>query len=257
LLVIAGLGLFGLFACCGGLLFMMPKPNWHEHKSEKGGYTVQFPGKVQPDVEQAAGLRLEEGEKSEGAVASWSEQYIVIYKDGPGTKERAAKNETDEQEIDVAIDKLLTSAGAGKPDPDKRMTVGGFPARQVTFHCDSGWYTVRMIVADTRVYSLIVHSLSHPVDTNVSKFMDSFQITDEKLVKKGKEREAEAAKAAVKAKELEVKRHAEAEEEQKQRVEADRKRRVQESTEPTAEGRELRRAARRVTELALTVANEP
>jgi hypothetical protein len=250
LFVLGGFGLFGLLTCCGGVFFLAPSPKWHTHRSERGGFKVDLPAKVRARVEEPAGLRLEDGEKSEGAVLSLTEQYMVIYKDGPGTRDRIAKKETDAKEIDLAIDKLLKSSAAGKPRRDETMRVGGFPAREVEFHCDNGWYTVRMIVADTRVYSLIVHGVTRPADDNVRKFMDSFEITDEKLVKTGREREAEAARV----REREEKRRAAEEEEQKQRADAAGKRREQEAA--GAEGLDLRRAARTVTELALTAALE-
>jgi hypothetical protein len=213
LLIIGGVGLFGLFACCGGLWLLFPTPHWRMHESEKGGFKVQFPADVRPNAEETVGLSLEPGEEAEGAALSVNEQYLVVYKDVPGTKERRAANRTDEQEIDEALDHLLSSEpSAGKPRRET-MKVGGFPAVEIEFHCDAGWYTVRMILADTRLYSLVVHSLSRPRDANMRKFMDSFEITDAKLVKVARERQAEAARAKERddkrrtEKEAEPKRH--------------------------------------------------
>jgi hypothetical protein len=213
---------------------MMPKPTWELHESEAGGFRVEMPGPVQDGVEAAAGLPLEVGAKSEGAALSVTEQCMVIYRDGPGTKDRAEMNETDEQEIDETLDKLMNRAGAGKPLRDQRMTVGGFPAREIEVRGAAGWYVARVVVADTRVYILLVHGLKKPAEDNVRRFIDSFEITDAKLAKSGRERAAAAVKA-------------------KDRVEKgknDPKNRDEE------EGRELRRAARAVTELAISIATE-
>jgi hypothetical protein len=195
---------------------------------------------------------LEPGERAEGALLPLAgQQYLVIYKDIPGTKDRAAKNEkSDRDEIDGMITHMFQNFPEAKPHSDKSMSVDGFPAREIEIGCPTGVYIVRIVLADTRVYTLMVHGAEAPNGDDARRFIDSFKITDEKLVKEGKAREADAAKA----KEREDRRRADATDEQKRRADADRKRREQET--PDAGRRDLGRAARTVTELGLGVAAE-
>jgi hypothetical protein len=196
LLVIGAIGFFGLIACCGLFaLVMSGNAKWHAHDSARGGFKVDLPGPMTTTAEQPAHLELEKGERSEGALLPFKQQqYVVIYKDIPSTKERAAKNErTDKEEIDDQINKLLKAPGANKLE-DKTVTVGGFPAREIEMRCAGGWYTVRVIVADTRAYTLVVHSDERPNKDDVRRFIDSFTITDEKIVAEGKRRETQEKK---------------------------------------------------------------
>src|SRR5262249_46360235 len=148
-------------------------------QKEKGAFKVQLPANASKGPERAAGLKLEAGEKSEGALLPFrAEQYIVIYRDIKSTKERAEKKDpndrTDKEEIDHLIGKLLKEPDLNaKVENDQTMTVQGFPAREVRFQSNQGWYTIRIIVADTRVYSLVVHGVGARNEDDVRKFIDS------------------------------------------------------------------------------------
>lgn len=196
LLVIGGIGFVGLIGCCAGVFMLLPGPEWREHKSTDGGFKVELPAEPQPDVERAANIRLEAGGKSEGAqIARRVQQYMVIYRDIPGTKDREAAGGSDEKQIDLAVAKLTGAPETKFKGDPKNATVGGFPMREIEFQGRTGWYVARIIVADTRQYVLIVHGVTRPSPADVHRFMNSFEITDPVLVAEGKRRAADAKNA--------------------------------------------------------------
>ena len=192
LLAIAGIGGVALLACCGGLFLFLPGANWQKHESSEGGFKVDLPGELHPGIEKQANIRLEPGGNAhaEGApLARKLQQYMVIYRDIDGTKKREDAEGSDEKQLDTAMNKLLGTGAKLKGEP-KELTVGGFPARDFEFQSPKGWYVVRIIVADTRQYILLVHSALRPNAADVRRFVDSFEITHPELVKEGKRREA-------------------------------------------------------------------
>lgn len=196
LLAIAGIGGVALLACCGGMFLFLPGANWQKHESKEGGFKVDLPGELQPGIEKQANIRLEPGGNAhaEGApLARKLQQYMVIYRDIDGTKKREDADGSDEKQLDTATSKLLGTGAKLKGEP-KELTVGGFPARDFEFQSPKGWYVVRIIVADTRQYILLVHGALRPNAGDVRRFVDSFEITQPELVKEGKRRE-EWAKA--------------------------------------------------------------
>lgn len=220
LVVVGAVMLVGVIGCCGALFLALPGAKWQEHESKDGGFRIEAPGKVQRDAGKAAGIQLEKGTHSEGTVlVKRAEQFFVFYRDVPSTKDRAGKfpPETDERLIKQEIDAVRAATQGGEPAVSKPVTVDGFDGREVEFFGKSGWYTARVIVADTRVYVLLAGGgMAKPGDPDVRRFIDTFKITRPELVAEGKRREEQAkmaADAAKEAKEREARRKAEAEEE--------------------------------------------
>jgi len=250
LVIIGAIMLVGVVGCCGGLLLLLPDTKWQTHESKDGGFKVELPGKPSPDVAKATGLKLENGTRAEGTVLlRRAEKFLVIYQDIKPTKERIA---TDEQELDERVKKLRDGMKAERLLRNDSITVNGFSAREIEFQAETGWHTARVIVADTRVYIILAGGgMAQPGDPEVRQFLDSFKITDPKLLAEGKRREEQARRDAEKAKadkEREAKRKAEEEEEQNRRAE-ERK-----AADAEREADELREAAEAVAEAALATA---
>ncbi len=201
LVVIGAVMMVGLVGCCGGLFLIAPDAKWQQHESKDGGFKVELPGSPKPDVAKATGLSLEKDTRAEGTVLlRRAEKFVVIYRDIKSTKERL---KTDDQELDERVEKLRKGLNAEQLLRNESITVGGFPGREIEFQTKGNrWYVARVIVADTRVYIVLVGGgMAHPDDADVRRFLDSFEITEPKLVEEGKRRTEAAKNAADGAKE--------------------------------------------------------
>jgi hypothetical protein len=197
LVAVGALFFLGLLGCCGGLFLALPKEEWHTHESKAGGFKVDLPAKLQPNIEEAAGIKLDKGSHAEGAVyLRRAEHFMVIYRDIPSTKQRAAVGKTDEAELDEAVEKLLNATEVKGRPREEPITVNGFPGRELTYQGKGGAnYTARVVVADTRRYIVLAGGPQPHDSPNVRKFIKSFTITEPKLVDEAKKREKEAADA--------------------------------------------------------------
>jgi hypothetical protein len=197
-LVIIGTVLFlGLLSCCGLLWWQLPKENWHWHESQQGGFKVEMPADPQPNVEDAAGIKLDKGTRAEGTVrvrGLQPEHFLVVYRDIPGTKDRVANGGGDEKELDERTDRVLGATQVQGQVRQKSITVDGFPGRELEYKGKGGKYTVRIIVADTRLYIVMAGGQLPHGSPDVRRFVESFHVTDPKLVDEGKKREKEGGK---------------------------------------------------------------
>jgi hypothetical protein len=239
LVVIGAIMLVGTVGCCGGLFLLLPGTKWQTHESKDGGFKVELPTPPQPDVAQAAGLKLENGTRAEGTIRlRRAEKFMVIYRDIKSAKDRGA---TDEQELDSRIERIRRAMEAEQFAENKPITVGGFSGREISFQAKTGWHVARVVVADTRVYIVLGGGgMAQPGDPDLQRFLDSFEITDAKLVAEGKRR-AEQAKLA-----------AEAAREAKERA----AKRAAEAAQPELDPDDVRGAAEMVAEAALTAAEK-
>lgn len=181
-----------VIGCCGGILFLLPDADWQWHESRVGGFKVKLPGPPQANVEDAVGIRLDKGTYAEGAVyLKRAETFMVIYRDIPSTNERRQRNKTDEDELAETIDRLLKATADGKQPRRKPITVNGFPGYDLSYQGRSGWYTARVVVADTRRYIVLAVG-PRPNSSHAREFINSFAITDPQLVAEGQRRQNQA-----------------------------------------------------------------
>ncbi len=191
LVIIGSILLMGMIGCCGGLYMLLPKEHWHTHESKAGGFNLELPAKPDHEIAKKARIALGPGAHAEGAVYYRRlEHYLVVYRDIASTKERQVAGSTDEQELDLRVQRFLGATGAKLPTVrEKGITVDGFPARELEYNGAVGSYTARVIVADSRVY-MVVACGSQPHDSpDVTRFLNSFQITDEHLVGEARKRQ--------------------------------------------------------------------
>ncbi len=126
-----------------------------------------------------------------------AENYVIVYWDVPSTEERAGKR-SDDQLLDEQVQ--LQTAGS-EVRRNERVEVGGFPGREFEFrYRNGGTITGRVVIADSRVYVFYAGGrFSRPNNENVRRFLDSFEITDPKLITEGKRRATRQLRAAVAA----------------------------------------------------------
>ena len=195
-------------AACGGLLFLL-QPQWQTHESPAGGFKVDLPAAPR-DMSDRAGGKNQPGAQVEGTVlVSKVESYLVSYEDlGP----RAGWAATDEEILKEAVNELVQESPGSRVLSNIPVPVSGLPGREVVLaHPDDGIQFCRIVLADTRLYVIVVGGPQITRDGNerVRRFLDSFAITDPKILARAKEGNANrelAEQGARAAKELTRKR---------------------------------------------------
>ena len=143
---------------------------------------------LEPDKDmKVPGMKPEPNIRTEGGVLyKRGECYAVSYGDMPPRNQRAVG---DEALLDEAVRGMRTDGDVKRVVREEKITVSGFPAREVEFLAtDGGTYTARVIVADTRLYIVIGGGrFVRPGNANVRRFLDSFKVTDLKMKKPGRD----------------------------------------------------------------------
>ncbi len=180
ILMAFGLIAVGSCACCGGVFLLLPQPNWRTHQSAQGGFKVDLPATPRNNP-QLRGVKPELNMKVEG-VLLWSrgEEYSVAYAD---ILQRNQRRDQDEKLLDESVKEIESSPECRRVVRNERLTVSGFPARELELvGKDGGTYVLRMVVADSRYYMVIGGGRSvRPGNENVRRFLNSFEVTDPKL----------------------------------------------------------------------------
>ena len=112
----------------------------------------------------------------------WSrgEEYSIAYGDILPRNQRA---HPDERLLDQSVEEIETRPECRRIVRNERLTVSGFPARELELvGKDGGTYMVRIVVADSRYYIVIGGGRSvRPGNENIRRFLNSFEVTDPKL----------------------------------------------------------------------------
>jgi hypothetical protein len=182
------LGVGSCTLCTGiAIVFENGEEDWQVHQSTAGGYQVEFPALPQKRF-ALHNLVHDPNMKVEGTRISFSgEEFAVVYKD----LEPAEKKQLSERQIlDRAVKDFTGFPGNRKQGDAKTLEVSGFPAREFNLQVgDEGSYVVRIVVADSRVYAIIAGNRFGRMDVeNLQRFINSFQITDQKLLAASGER---------------------------------------------------------------------
>jgi hypothetical protein len=180
LAVIGGVMLFGCVGCCGGLYFLLPSEKWQKHESAAGGFRVDLPAPPRKDMNSFAG-KNDANLKIEGTIFfKRMEEYAVVYGELPPKNPWRVP---DEQLIDEAINGVRGEGEVSRVLSEKKLKVGGYSAREVEFLAKGGgWYVMRVIITDNRVYVLVAGGrFAKQGNANVRRFMDSFEFTDPRI----------------------------------------------------------------------------
>lgn len=172
------LGLGSCVFCCG--LSFLGQERWRTLDSSEGGFKVELPAAPRNNM-SLRGLKHDPNFKIEGTrVFARGDEFAVLYRDID-----RFKNRDGESILDQTVAELNKTLGKGA---ETKLNIGEFPARDVKYHPQTGGnYQVRVILAESRLYILIVGShLDEPDE--VQRFFSSFEITDQKLHEAAKER---------------------------------------------------------------------
>lgn len=177
----------GTCACCGLAAVLLPPPDWQEHESAKGGFRVELPGEPRSDMAQR--VRTQPGRNHKGVEGTylWTrvENYIIAYRDIERDGKKGKKSAA--EILDEEVTAITSDANIVQPlDRNDTIEVQGCPAREFEYQFKNGGViTGRVIIADTRVYVLVAGGkFTGSDDENVRRFLDSFEITDQKLLER-------------------------------------------------------------------------
>jgi len=190
----------GTCGCCGLGAVVLPDPTWEEHDSDKGGFRVQLPAK--PDLDMRNRVRHQPERKHDGVEGAYlwtrAENYIIAYRDI-----KRNPNVTDDQFLDGEIKAITADPNIVQPvNRNEPIELQGFPGREFEYTFKKGGViTGRVILAGSRVYVLVAGGQFTTADNeNVQHFLESFEITDPKILALDRKRPA-AAKKKVERKE--------------------------------------------------------
>ena len=176
IVILLALGLFTCLACGGGML-ILATPRWIKHESERGGFTVEFPAKLNTRIAQDAKLELKPDEAVEGAaLIGRAEFYWVWHIKYEGRWQNFAD---DEAVIDEVLKHLTKNGKKGEVEKSTPKKVDGCAAREVVIQrVDGQVYHCLVVVGKTRLY--IVAAGGPFMDTDpparVRFFFDNFHL---------------------------------------------------------------------------------
>jgi hypothetical protein len=185
-LVTLGSVALGAVACCGLAAVVLPGPEWREFRSERGGYKVELPAAPKTANDLRRRVRgLQNPNNLEGTLL-WTraENYIIVFADLRG----ANRN----QPVHRILNDAVRDVTGGQNVRTEAVVVSGCPAREFEFRQrNGGTYTGRVVLAGDRVFVLFAGGrFTRPDNQNVRRFLDSFEVTDPKLLQAAKDRAA-------------------------------------------------------------------
>lgn len=130
---------------------------------------------------------MAKGQTAEGTyLRTRAESYAVLHWNITPTKQRA-KTKPDEEWLDDQVKIRTAGKTVVRTEP---IEVSGFPGREFEYRNEKGGtFTGRVVVADSRAYVLIAGGrFTRPGSGSVRRFLDSFEITDPKLLAEAKRR---------------------------------------------------------------------
>ena len=170
---------------CAGLMPLLKRVNWQQFDSKTGGFSVEFPAKPRKEMSLRS-LKTNPSFKVEGTYL-WNrgEEYAILYRDIDSARQRDCDNTV---AFKLAVNELV-AAGLQVKGDSTELEKNGFSTREYKFTSShGGTYSALVVVADTRMYILLVGGQStHPDGNNVHYFFNSFNVTNEGLIK-GEER---------------------------------------------------------------------
>jgi hypothetical protein len=146
------------------------KTEWQTHKSDKGNYSIEFPGKPTPVEKSSTSQAVLE-------VMDGKAVYISAYTSFPNKVD--LKGPLPKQVLDQSMDRMKESL-KGKVLTSKDVTVDKkYPARDVDLDAPGiGVYRVRIIITEERMYQTVVLGPKEFVEgADAKKFLGSFKIT--------------------------------------------------------------------------------
>jgi hypothetical protein len=192
LVVLTVVGLLFLLACGGvaGLVYWAGQPKWQEFKSAGGGYSIDLPAAPRQDMAKIAGQHgpVQPGVTYEGTIlVGRLEEYSIVFAD---IAPMVRATSTDEQLLDEMVKGMDEGEPPVKVRSSRAITVSGFPGRELDLDIGGQQHLARVVVAKTRLYTLVAGGpLASRAGPRARRFIDSFKVTDPRLLNAANEAE--------------------------------------------------------------------
>lgn len=172
----------GSCVCCGLAAVVVPDPEWQEFDSPQGGYRVELPDVPRADMAKQVRTQRPQVKQTIEGTTLWTraEHFVVAFRD----VERPRGGKSDAQILEEEVKAVTTDRKIRAVTRTEPVTVSGFPGREFEYrYTNDGTVTGRVVVADNRIYVLVAGGqFTRPGDENVRRFLDSFAITDPRLL---------------------------------------------------------------------------
>ena len=156
----------------------MPGAKWRNHHSVQGGFRVDLPAAVKPNL-PIPGLKRDPKMKVEGTMLlKRGELYAVMYWDVPPAAER---KQTDEKLLDESVRGIEREPAVRNVVRQQAVVVSGRPGREIEYIAtDGGTYICRVVVGEKRLYAAVGGGRFVRSDNaNIRRFLDSFEVVAE------------------------------------------------------------------------------
>ncbi|MBN2378454.1 hypothetical protein JXM67_01445 [candidate division WOR-3 bacterium] len=161
-----------------GFLLLGAEVEWKKYTSEKGGFSVLFPGEPETQTQQ---VNMQVGESFQKInMYMFMKQapdftYLVVYNKMPSWNPDDA-----DYILDKARDRGLASLN-GKLLSEKDITLDFHPGREVKIRSPEGfYYRSRMYLVDDKFYQVSVTTVAEESSSaNITKFLSSFKLLSE------------------------------------------------------------------------------
>ena len=172
--IVCGLGFLTCLSC-GGLTLVLATPRWFKHEPADGGYKVDLPAPINPDVADQAKLKLKADQSVEGTMlVGRLELYLVWYSD----LDRKGQRINDDVLLKAAIDSLKNEASGTIVRQAPKKVNGHVASEVVITQNDGETYHCLVVVTERRIYVAAVGGPFVKPDGNkrIRQFLDSFEI---------------------------------------------------------------------------------
>lgn len=204
LIVLGILTVLGIATCAGVVVMLQPK--WRTHTSPEGGFKAELPAPARPDMRDLAKLNNKPDVQIEGTVLLFAgEEYAIFY----GDIDEATRTMSDEKILDKFVKDIKKDDPLLNVGKTTNLKVSGCEARELLLTHPEGSALCRIVIADRRFFMVWGGSRNRSAEQspNIRRFINSFEVTDTKLLAKvderrRKEKDAADAEARVELDEL-------------------------------------------------------
>jgi hypothetical protein len=175
-------------------VYVLIQPSWRSYESEAGGFRVDLPGSPRPLSEMPGGQGQADVSGVGALLLLRREEYIASYLHIPPHR----RTLSDSQLLTDGVNGAVAGVPGARKVSDEPIEVGEFPGREVVIEAPGkGTGVLRVVIAGDRAFCLIAAGPSVGQGSErARRFLDSFTITDPRLLAVPEQRREAARREA-------------------------------------------------------------